>query len=174
VGKQLIINMKQTEILAEELFISIFGDPWHGSSVKMILESVNPDKINIKVSPSTHSIEEIILHMWAWTIEVNNRLLGAKPKEPEMGDWPLASDYKNLSWKELVDSFLYQSRTTYNTIKDFPEIKLNEIIGLERDAPLGTGISYKSMITGLIQHNIYHSAQISILNKINEESVKPH
>lgn len=166
-GKQLDINMTGTENLAEEFYSSIFGDPWHGSSVKFILDSVNPEKINIKVSPSTHSIEEIILHMWAWTEEVNSRLLGESPKEPEMCDWPLASDYKHLSWKELVDSFLNQSLSTYNTIKGFPENSLDEVIGIERNAPLGTGISYQTMITGLIQHNIYHSAQISILNKIN-------
>ncbi len=172
-GKQLVVNMTRTENLAEEFYSSIFGNPWHGSAVKIILESVNQDKINIKVSPSTHSIAEIILHMLAWTKEVNSRLLGESPEEPEMGDWPPESSYKHLSWKELVDSFLNQSLSTYNTIKGFPENRLDELIGTERNAPLGTGISYQTMITGIIHHNIYHSAQISILNKINGESINP-
>lgn len=158
--------MSRIKNLAEGFYGSIFGDPWHGSAVKFILDLVNPDKINIKVSPSTHSIKEIILHMLAWTEEVQSRLLGGSPQEPEMGDWPLASDYNHLSWKELVDRFLNQSLATYNTIKGFPENKLDEFIGVDRNASLGTGISYDAMITGLIHHNVYHSAQISILNKI--------
>lgn len=79
-GKQLVINMTGIENLAEEFYSSIFGDPWHGSSVKFILDSVNPEKINFKVSPSTHSIEEIILHMWAWTEEVTAAYLANHQK----------------------------------------------------------------------------------------------
>ncbi|MEW6508460.1 MAG: hypothetical protein AB1432_12010 [Bacteroidota bacterium] len=157
--------MKRNEILAEEFYNTIFGEPWYGSSVKKILESANLNKSKKRVSTSIHSMEEILLHMCAWTEEVNNRLCGAEPKEPEIGDWPEPSDYKDLDWNGLVDKFLDDSMKIINSIKIFPESKLDNTVGTDRNLPLGTGITFNSMILGLIQHNVYHSAQISFIHK---------
>lgn len=158
--------MNRNEYLAKEYYDSIFGDPWFGFSVKSILEFVTKKNSKVKITPNTHSIEEILLHMWSWTEEVNSRLCGGLPKEPVMDDWPKLSDFQKLSWAELKTQFLNESQNIINTIKSFPDERLDEIVGTERNAPLGTGISFASMISGLIQHNVYHAAQISILNKI--------
>lgn len=165
--------MRRSEDLAFEYFKTIFEDPWYGLSVKGILESITTEKSKVKITPGTHSIEEILLHMLAWTKEVNCRLLGSISKEPDMGDWPPASDYKNLKWKKLIEGYLDQSEIVFNTIKNFSDIKLDKTVGAERNPNLGTGLSYQSRITGLIQHNVYHSAQISILNKMIEKSISP-
>lgn len=158
--------MKRNESLAIEYSNTLFEDPWHGPSVRSILIGVTEEKSKIKIMENAHSIYEILLHMLAWTEEVNSRLRGGIPKEPVNGDWPKLSDFQKLDWDGLIVKFLDESLSTFVTIKNFPAVKLNKIVGVERNAPLGTGISYKSMITGLIQHNIYHSAQISLLNKI--------
>lgn len=159
--------MKQTQLLADELYNAVFGDPWHGSSIKKILEGITADQALKRPVPNSHSIIEILLHMWAWTEEVNNRLSGGIPDEPVMGDWPKLSDFQKLSWAELKKQFFSESQIIINTIKNFPEERLDEIVGKERSAPLGTGVSFASMILGLIQHNAYHSAQISLLKKYN-------
>lgn len=157
--------MNRNESLAEEYYSTIFGDPWYGSSVKSILEVVTKNNSKVKIAPNTHSIEEILLHMWSWTEEVNSRLCGGLPKEPVMEDWPKLSDFQKLSWAELKKQFFNESKSIISTIKNFPEERLDETVGIERNAPLGTGISFASMISGLIQHNVYHAAQISLLNK---------
>jgi uncharacterized damage-inducible protein DinB len=35
-----------------------------------------------------------------------------------------------------------------------------------RDRELGTGVTYQALIEGLIQHHVYHSGQIALLNRI--------
>jgi uncharacterized damage-inducible protein DinB len=159
--------MKQTKHLAGELYNTVFGDPWHGSSIQKILENITAEQAIKSPVSDAHSIIEILLHMWAWTEEVNSRLCGGIPNEPAMGDWPKLSDFQKLSWAELKKQFFNESLKIINTINNFPEERLDEVVGPERNAPLGTGISFASMILGLIQHNVYHSAQISLLKKYN-------
>lgn len=154
--------------LADELFRNLFDDPWHGSSVSMILDGITEEVAFNKPLESIHSIAEILLHMTAWTAEVERRLKGGEPDEPEMGDWPGTSGFKN-NWDQIKKSFLRQSENLISTIRKFPDSGLEELAGSERDASLGTGFTYKTMIIGLIQHNAYHSAQISFLKKIGKK-----
>jgi uncharacterized damage-inducible protein DinB len=158
--------MIRSKNLADELYNTVFGDPWHGASMQKILENITAEQAVKHPITGAHSIIEILLHMWAWTEEVNSRLSGGIPNEPAMGDWPRLTDFQKLSWAELKNQFFRESQNIINTIKNFPEERLDEVVGLERNSPLGTGVSFASMILGLIQHNAYHSAQISLLKKI--------
>lgn len=152
--------------LADELFRNVFDDPWHGSSVSMILNGITGTAAFYKPIESIHSIAEILLHMTAWTVEVERRLSGGEPDEPEMGDWPDASGFKKNDWDDIKNSYFRESEKLISSIRNFPDSALDELAGSERNASLGTGLTYKSMIMGVIQHNAYHSAQISILKKI--------
>ncbi|HOI29346.1 MAG TPA: hypothetical protein PLZ15_06240 [Melioribacteraceae bacterium] len=152
--------------LADELFRNVFDDPWHGASVSMILNGITHTAAFNKPLDSIHSIAEILLHMTSWTVEVERRLSGEEPDEPEMGDWPDATGLKKNNWDDIKDSYFRESEKLIGSIRVFPDSGLNELVGSERNASLGTGFTYKSMILGMIQHNAYHSAQISILKKI--------
>jgi hypothetical protein len=50
-------------------------------------------------------------------------------------------------------------------LRRFPAPRLAERVGGTRDAPLGTGVSYREMILGALQHDAYHSGQIALLRK---------
>ena len=39
------------------------------------------------------------------------------------------------------------------------------MIGTDRDAPLGSGVSYAAMMQGLLQHDAYHLGQVALLKK---------
>ena len=43
------------------------------------------------------------------------------------------------------------------TLKTFPEAKLDEIVGPVREPSLGTGYSYYATVLGVAQHNVYHA-----------------
>ena len=47
----------------------------------------------------------------------------------------------------------------------FPEARWRDKVGGERDAPLGTGVSYAAMLAGLLQHDAYHGGQVGLLRK---------
>jgi len=51
-------------------------------------------------------------------------------------------------------------------IRNFPEEEWDQPIKDERNTEPGTGVSFKTTVEGLIQHDIYHAAQVALLNKI--------
>ena len=47
-----------------------------------------PERPRLGPIPGAHTIWEIVLHLTAWTREVDRRVLGGEPRFPEEGDWP--------------------------------------------------------------------------------------
>lgn len=160
--------MGKNELLVKEIYSSVFGDPWHGSSIKKILENINDTDAIFYVSKGSHNILEIVLHMWSWTDEIINRLNDNIPNEPKHGDWPDIKVYIGGSIKEAVERLFTATEVLIERLKIYPEEKLNEMVGKNREPQLGTGLSFEEMIHGLAQHNAYHAGQISFLmNHIN-------
>ena len=50
-------------------------------------------------------------------------------------------------------------------MRDFPDARLGERVGQQRDPALGTGSTYYVMLHGAVQHNLYHAGQIALLRK---------
>jgi uncharacterized damage-inducible protein DinB len=157
--------MKSGEKLAEELHKSVFTDPWHGASLKFILENCPVGKVFLKPIPNAHSIIELALHINTWTEEVLSRFEGKTPGDPKDGDWPEVQDSSVKYWENLKSRIYENSLKLIDTLKNAPEEKLSEPVGKERNAPLGTGYSFEAMISGLMQHHAYHAGQISLLAK---------
>lgn len=161
--------MSRINKLAKEMYNSVFGDPWHGASVQKILEDITEGQAFSKPVNNVHNIIEITLHIWAWTGETTNRLEGNVPAEPSVGDWPNAAIYEEEGWTQIKNIYFIAAEKLIEVIKNFPENKLDELVGNMKDAPLGTGISFESMVMGLIQHNAYHAGQIALLKKVKSK-----
>lgn len=157
--------MNRSEKLSIELFNSVFGDPWQGSPVKDIFEKISLEKAFLKPISSAHNIIELTLHLDAWTEEVLSRINGNISAEPSMGDWPTPKNKTEEYWQAVKEKLFADTNKLIAVIKKFPEDKLDEIVGGERNAPLGTGFSFEGLIIGLVQHNAYHSGQIALLKK---------
>ena len=46
-----------------------------------------------------------------------------------------------------------------------PPARLDAVVGGERDAPLGAGVTYRVMLHGVAQHDAYHGGQMSLLRR---------
>lgn len=158
--------MNRSEKLSNELYNSVFGDPWHGSPVKKILEDILSEKAFLKPISSAHNIIELTLHLDAWTEEVLNRFNGNISSEPTMGDWPTPKENNEKYWQTVKQKLFADTNKLISVIKKFPEDKLDELVGRERNVSLGTGFSFEGLIIGLVQHNAYHAGQIALLKKI--------
>jgi len=125
------------------------GSPWHGRSTKELLSDVKHD---------SGPIRRLIIHMIAWRVYILQKIEGS-PTEIEMDspeDWPEDSD---TPWFELMES-LQQNID-----------QIIEILGTKEDSWLdepvpGVNYDYRFLIGGLNQHDIYHTGQIVILNKM--------
>ncbi|MBD0321680.1 MAG: DinB family protein [Gemmatimonadetes bacterium] len=115
--------------------------------------------------PRAHTIWELVLHITSWQREVLRRLRTDIAREPGSGDWPLPADTSDAAWRAAVAGLATAHRDLVAEIERFPADALHTVLGDARDAPLGSGVSYYVLLHGIIQHNLAHTAQISLLKK---------
>lgn len=156
--------------LISELKKAFNGDSWHGGNLMQQLNFVKPENAFYHFIPNAHSIAEIVLHITAWTDEVNSRLLGAVAKEPAAGDWPMPNSFTQKEWEKIVFDCKVSNEELIRVCERLSEIDWKKEVNDDRDQALGTGVSNTELINGLIQHHAYHAGQIGLLLKFNGNS----
>jgi len=132
---------------------SFDGPAWHGPSVMEVLSTVTAHTAIQKVSTS-HTIIELVMHMTAWRNFVSKRLQGNNDFEvSEMANFPKGTD-----WPAALEALQEGQEELMKAISLFPEGKLKEIV------PTRT-YDFYTMLHGIIQHDIYHTGQITLLKK---------
>jgi uncharacterized damage-inducible protein DinB len=158
--------MTTSEKLSNELEKVLSGDPWYGNPVYQIIEPVSFEAAFEKPDHAAHNIAEIVLHMLAWTEEVMDRMNGMTAGVPSSGYWPPTGSPTEQKWQNYVNDLKLVNVNLQGLIQNFPEEKWSEPMNDERNRELGNGVSYEELVNGLIQHHIYHSGQIALLNRI--------
>ena len=158
--------MSVSEDLQQTLQQVLSGNPWYGLPVYSIIDKASFEAAFEKPQGVVHNIAGIVLHMLSWTKEVIDRLNGVDAQQPSSGDWPDPGIPDEQKWHNYVNDLKLVNVNLQGLIQNFPEEKWNEPINDERNRELGTGVNYKELVNGLIQHHVYHSAQIAILNRM--------
>jgi uncharacterized damage-inducible protein DinB len=158
--------MTMSEQLKQDLEKILYGDPWYGPSVYDIIDQVSFEAAFEKPPGSVHNIAGIVLHMISWTEEVMDRMNGLNAQLPSSGDWPDPGTPDEQKWQNYVNDLKLVNVNLLGIIQGFTEEQWNEPFKDERNRELGTGVSFEELVKGLIQHHIYHSAQVSLLNRI--------
>jgi len=158
--------MTTAEKLTARFTQILSGDPWYGSNVYDILARISFEAAYEKPPGAIHNIAEIVLHMIAWTEEVMDRMNGMSAGIPTSGDWPQTGAPDEQKWQNYVNDLKLVNVNLMGIIQKFPLEQWNDLTNDERNRELGTGVTYEALIEGLIQHHIYHSGQLSILNRI--------
>ncbi|RYG18506.1 MAG: hypothetical protein EOO07_08810 [Chitinophagaceae bacterium] len=153
--------------LISDLKKAFNGDAWHGRNLMQQLNFVKPENAFHHFIPNTHSIAELVLHITAWTDEVNSRLLGAMAKEPTAGDWPMPNSHTLKEWEKIVFDCKTSNEELIRVCEGLEDAGWNAQVKDERNRELGSGVTNAELISGLIQHHAYHSGQIALLLKFN-------
>lgn len=161
--------MSDIPFLIEQLRKGYDNDPWHGSSTTDLLEGLSAEEAASHPVPEAHSVWEIVLHMIAWQNEVRRRLTGRTPAMPEEGDWPRVADVSEAAWRRDQERLGASLDAVLETLASLSEKELDKAGGslsdAEREPALGTGVTFRGMVLGLLQHNSYHGGQIGLLRK---------
>lgn len=152
--------------LSRELQNVLSGDPWYGNNVYSIIEQVSFEAAFEKPPGAAHTIAGIVLHMLSWTEEVLDRLNGKAASQPLSGDWPDTGAPEEQKWQNYVNDLKLVNVNLQRVIEDFPEDDWNAPVPDERNPEFGSGVTFEELVNGLIQHHVYHSGQIAILNRI--------
>ncbi len=151
--------------LAEQVLLAHEGLAWHGASLGENLNGLTAAEAAAHPISGAHSIWEIVLHTAAWAGEVRRRLEGGQPALPAEGDWPRVGEPSEPAWAAARERLRAAHESLALAARRFPEARWGKRIGQERDAPLGSGVSYAAMVSGLLQHDGYHGGQIGILRR---------
>ncbi len=157
--------MSTADVLIDQLRRAHDRDAWHGPALAELLRGVTAEDAARHPVPGLHSIWQIVLHATGWTREVTRRLNGKRPGLPEEGDWPAVPEATEASWSAAVASLAEAHAELTRTIAALPDDGWDEIVGEQRDAPLGAGFSRRGLILGLVQHDAYHGGQIALLKR---------
>ncbi|MPR36503.1 DinB family protein [Salmonirosea aquatica] len=134
---------------------------WHGPSVVEVLRGVSPKLADKRISPSTHTIAELVFHMTTWRIFAVRKL---------QGDASFDIKTKEKNWKTfaLVDEFEWETLQMELSLSQ--EELISELEKRDSDAFLdqivpGRDYSYYTLLHGLINHDLYHAGQIALIKK---------
>jgi hypothetical protein len=151
----------------------VAGDAWHGPSWRDVLSGISAQQASQRLVPGVHTIYELVHHTAAWAGEVARRVNGSPPGTPQEGDFPpndIVVD--DAAWERAVSRLSEAHEELRAAIKRFDPNRLEERIGGERDAALGSGVTYRATIAGLFAHTAYHAGQAMLLRRAMEASVK--
>lgn len=152
---KLIINY------VEQLKTNLEGDNWLDENFKKKLEKISEENAFIRPIPEIHSIAELVAHILIWRVEGIKKLQGIKSNvtinSPE--NWRTNEELQKIGWGKLkADLFNSQME-----LIELLESKSDEYLEENKYAP---DYSYKYLVEGLIQHDIYHLGQIGITLKL--------
>lgn len=150
--------MKTDEIIRqlEEIYS---GKPWYGNSITEVFNSIGEADAARRLIPEGHSIVDLIYHMITWRYFAITQLQGDKNYDVQpndKNDWrEINYDNKNLL-TDALSEFDRIHKQLIAELTNFDDDMVESVVPA-RD------FSFKFLLTGLIQHDIYHLGQISLL-----------
>lgn len=150
--------------IINQLDQAVNKNPWYGNSISNILESVDSDFAFNPPAPGIHSIAELTAHIITWREFAEKRLQGDDqylPDQEESFNWKKRYPEQDEAW-----IFLRQQLTNsqYNLLALLHQ---NDDCLLERKVS-GTSYSYRFLLNGILQHDLYHIGQISLIEKMHQ------
>ncbi len=156
----------ETARLSDQLERTWKGDAWHGPTLSELTSGLTATQAATPHLEDAHSIWEIVLHLTGWMREVDRRMAGGEPGEPQGGDWPDIGAVTEERWQAARDDLGRTVGALASRIRAFSDERLGERVGKQRDPAMGTGQTYYVMLHGVVQHNLYHGGQIALLKKL--------
>lgn len=137
------------------------GETWHGPSLIETLSDVTSEQALKRLPPQTHNIAEIVAHLTAWRVFVLEKLTGGASYDIVLDsetDWPRYDELTVEGWHDLLVALADTQAELLDVLESVNDRRLQEIVP-------GRRYSYYTLLHGGIQHDIYHSGQISLLKK---------
>lgn len=156
---------REIDLLRAQLRHAVGGDPWHGPSLARLLAGLTPGQAAARPIAGGHSIWELVLHLAAWQGEVAERVRGRVWSMPDDGDWPAVGEASETGWTAARERLETTRARLDAALAELPEEGLNRRVGSERDPALGSGVTLREAVLGVVQHHAYHGGQIALLRR---------
>jgi uncharacterized damage-inducible protein DinB len=154
----------ELELLIELMTEAVEAEPWHGKSVKAILNEVAPAHAFQKPG-NQHSILELVWHMATWKEFCVSRLKKDEKNlaDFEESDWRPLDHHKQTLWQEGLDYYWKMHRQLMELVKKQDTKILDTIVP-------GRKYNYRKLLNGICQHDVYHGGQIIYIQKLLQDA----
>jgi uncharacterized damage-inducible protein DinB len=147
--------------IVKSLASNLNGKGWFGNNLQQQLEGITAEKAAKIPQNLNHSIAEIINHMMAWRLFIVEKLNGNADYEVWETDldWVKITQLSELDWQNLQNQLTENQALLVKTITEKAEALLDAKVD-------GREYNFRLMLNGIVQHDIYHIGQISIVRKL--------
>jgi uncharacterized damage-inducible protein DinB len=136
------------------------GDPWYGSSFRAIVDDVS-DTEALALPGNGQSIARLLWHMIKWRRALTERLIGTAGYTASADDadnWVALASLNSEAWRQGKVEYARLQRLLLSELSHRSEDFL--------DDEWQPGRNYRTLIAGVIQHDIYHLGQIAMLRAL--------
>jgi uncharacterized damage-inducible protein DinB len=161
--------MIERERIAAEIRRMFDGNAWHGPGVMDVLQGVTAAEAGERTVPGVHTIYELTHHLAAWIGEVQARLAGRAPGNPEDGDFPASGMVvDDAAWRAVRDRLARRQAALLAALETFDAGRLDDPVDPGWNKESGGAVTFYAMLQGIVQHNAYHAGQIMLLRRARE------
>jgi uncharacterized damage-inducible protein DinB len=153
--------MSECARLADQIRRAFDGKAWHGDPLLKLLADVDAKTAAAHPIKKAHSIWELVLHIAAWDDAVLRRIGGKAAKVSGEKNFPLVKDASDTAWRKTIAAVKQTHSQLVQAVAAFPDSRLQDQVS-------GKNQKYHDfyyMISGVVQHELYHAGQIALLKK---------
>jgi hypothetical protein len=134
------------------------GEAWHGPSVNEALDGVTASQAVLRPVPGGHCIAELVHHIRVVDELVRRRLTGDPPTGEPQWEPLVVPPLGDSEWQRALDRLHKEQEALRQVAAGFPPSRLHDVVP-------GQDGSYWQQLLGVLQHDLYHAGQISLLKK---------
>ncbi|HFA47611.1 MAG TPA: DinB family protein [Bacteroidetes bacterium] len=142
------------------------GSPWYGSNFCKIVNDLSPAEA-LAVAGNGQSIALLLCHMVKWRKSLTIRLQGDenfRARDSDADNWPPLNTLNGEVWEATKKEFSELQEVLIEELGKREEAFLDEYFYKEK--------TYRYLVSGVIQHDIYHLGQISMLKQLLRNAQK--
>lgn len=135
------------------------GKAYFGPSVLTALDGITGELATRKTCPAVHNIWELVAHLTAELNYAHGVIEGTARLWIEgQTTWPAITDISEAAWRQAVEDLIQANRRLVTAISELDDAILDQSATV-------VGVPFYVMLHGIVQHNVYHAGQISLLKR---------
>lgn len=145
----------------KQLQQAYYGGSWLDEDVEKKLKAVTEETAFVKPYNYVHSIAEVTSHLIEWRKEIIERFASGRPQQLTVdspNNWLANELLRSNGWAYLKE----QLHKTQNDLVALLETKDDTFL----ESRWSGEDTYKWLLSGLIEHDVYHLGQIGLIFKM--------